>query len=71
VPLVSTSLFSLIIYIIFEIRGANFIYTKIRRESEKNNSHYNRVKEAENIIKFANERGYCSINLNLNFPRHV
>lgn len=33
-------------------------------ENEKNNTHYNRVKEAENIIKFANERGYCCIDLN-------
>jgi len=35
-----------------------------KRENEMNNTRYNRVKVAECIIKFANERGYCNVDLN-------
>lgn len=37
----------------------------IKRETEKNNTYYNRIKTAENIIRFASSRGYCHVKINV------
>jgi integrase len=36
-----------------------------RRNNENNNTHYNRVKAAEEIIHYANKRGYCDVTINV------